>query len=250
MFRSSKTLSISLAFLLQIGLYASLLAQDSQTKRGEDKLKMTQEVIQSKTLDNISTLTQMSTEQRDKIVAPKEGMVIYNTSTKKPQFYNGFAWKYFDSNRLHIGQEFAGGVIFYIDASGEHGLVVSIVDQDTAAKWGFFETPAGATDRKFGAGQSNTEKIIAKGDMPHTAARICSDLNLEGFNDWFLPSIEELVLVYQNLKAKGLCEFADARYWSSSETDFNNAWLMDYKTGTPIESNVDRPTRVRAIRKF
>jgi hypothetical protein len=62
--------------------------------------------------------------------------------------------------------------------------------------------------------------------------------------------LDELALIYTNLKAKGLGNFANATYWTSSETDFNNAWNIDFATGIPIEHNVKIPYHIRAVRSF
>ena len=47
-------------------------------------------------------------------------------------------------------------------------------------------------------------------DEPGSAARLCADLVVNGIGGWFLPSTDELVLMYQNLRAKGLGNFRDA----------------------------------------
>ena len=80
--------------------------------------------------------------------------------------------------------------------------------------------------------------------------RICSELNLNGYDDWFLPSMDELNLIYTNLKELKIGKLSDALYWSSSETDFNNAWLLDFATGVQNEYHVNKIARVRAIRAF
>ncbi|MDR2897884.1 MAG: DUF1566 domain-containing protein [Spirochaetaceae bacterium] len=53
--------------------------------------------------------------------------------------------------------------------------------------------------------------------VTNNAVQICDTMNYNGFNDWFLPSVEELDLMYNNLKAKDLGDFRnDASYWASS----------------------------------
>ncbi len=51
-------------------------------------------------------------------------------------------------------------------------------------------------------------------------------------------------------KSKKIVKPADALYWSSSETDFNNAWLQDFATGVQKEHHVNKNVRVRAIIAF
>ena len=56
--------------------------------------------------------------------------------------------------------------------------------------------------------------------------------------------------MYINLRLKNLGNLGQCLYWSSSETDFNNAWMVDFTNGMNIEQNVVTPGCVRAIRSF
>lgn len=194
-------------------------------------------------------LPQMTSKQIKAILNPEEGALIYNKDFKKPQYYNGSAWKFFDQGYHYIGEEFAGGIIFFIDPSGDHGLIAATSDQATA-EWGFFENPVGANGKEVGTGKSNTEKITEATNNAEIAANICNSLMSNGYKDWYLPSYDELMLMYKNLSQKKLGDFVDQDYWSSSETDFNNAWLINLVTGYPTEGNVKIKARVRAIRSF
>ena len=90
----------------------------------------------------------------------------------------------------------------------------------------------------------NDGSVIAKKTLLFT------NNNLGG---WFLPSNDELNLMYQNLHSHGLGEFANAVYWSSTEADANNAKVIDFNTGTSAASP-KLPTianiKARAIRAF
>lgn len=247
---SSLVIAITLVFTVQISLPVVSYCQN--TKVPTDSNKTDKNVLSGNPVNNEVVLPQMTVEQIGAIVNPKEGALVYNTAAKRPMFYNGTSWKYFDINRHTIGEEYGGGIIFYLDASGEHGLIAAAVDQSTMAKWGFFENPAGANAVTIGAGVTNTDKIISINPSANAgiAARLCSDLTLNDYSDWFLPSLNELKLLYKNLQLKGIGNIAKAEYWSSSETDFNNAWLFDFNTGSPVESTVNKPSYVRAIRAF
>ncbi|UEG49637.1 DUF1566 domain-containing protein [Ferruginibacter lapsinanis] len=149
-----------------------------------------------------------------------------------------------------IGEAFGGGIVFYVDSTEEHGFIVSNEDISTKAKWGFSDTALHANAKNIGAGRSNTSIITKTLTDSTLAAGLCTHYKVDKFNDWFLPSKKELELIYDNLKTKNLGNFADAYYWSSSETDFNNAWLVDFKSGIPIEQNTISSGHVRAIREF
>jgi len=56
--------------------------------------------------------------------------------------------------------------------------------------------------------------------------------------------------MYYNFKAKALGNFSSVQYWSSSETDFNNAWIMDFGLGVSTENNTAKSYAARAVRYF
>ena len=154
------------------------------------------------------------------------------------------------SDSLKLGDTYGGGMIFYLDATGQHGLIAAPMDQKSNAQWGFFNEQVSAQALTIGSGLSNTRKIAKAGKKQKIAAVICYNLELNGFTDWYLPSKEELEAMYANLKLKHLGNFSSNDYWSSSETDFNNAWIVDFMRGFSIEKNVVTPACVRAIRSF
>jgi len=72
-----------------------------------------------------------------------------------------------------------------------------------------------------------------------------------GHDDWFLPSKDELNLMYQNLYRKSLGGFNWSFYWSSSENDANYAWSQNFYSGSQlIYSRSNRDGRVRPVRAF
>jgi hypothetical protein len=80
------------------------------------------------------------------------------------------------------------------------------------------------------------------------AARICGDLVLNGYSDWFLPSKDELNNLYLNRTAIG--GFAAAYYWSSSENYSLYAWVQYFTNGSQDYNNKDATNYVRAVRAF
>jgi len=150
-----------------------------------------------------------------------------------------------------LGQNYQGGIIFYIDNSGTHGLVASLSDQSTSATWGCFGTVVtGASTLTVGSGVANTADIVVGCPTTGIAAYFCSNLTSGGYTDWVLPSKDELALMYQNLHANGLGGFSNYSYWSSTQYDGNNSWSYNFGTNTPNTSNKNSPYSVRAIRAF
>ena len=206
--------------------------------------------VANKTAAKVFFVYQKSTARRDSIVNPPEGMIIYNTTAAKIQRFSSKAWKQLNINEHYIGEEFGGGIVLYLDSTGQHGIVMTPVDQAASAQWGFFENQVGAHAKKIGEGKRNTDIISKNSKEDAIAANVCNNLKLNEYTDWFLPSIEELKLMYYNFKAKALGNFSSTAYWSSSETDFNNAWIMDFGLGVDTENNVIKYHAVRAVRYF
>jgi len=148
-----------------------------------------------------------------------------------------------------IGDYLYGGYIFYVDGTGEHGLVCAPSDQSLNALWGNC-TPAEAAGKTIGTGYQNTKDIVLGCPVEGIAAKLCYDLEMNGYSDWFLPSIDELFLMYTNLYAKGLGGFKDCFYWSSSHDKYG-VWVVSFYYGS--KSNQDRnenSIRTRAVRAF
>ena len=82
------------------------------------------------------------------------------------------------------------------------------------------------------------------------AAQLCDALVYGGYSDWFLPSKDELNLMYTNLEVAGVGGFAGDFYWSSSEYNAYSAWLQDYGNGFQGSYGKYGAYRVRAVRAF
>jgi hypothetical protein len=117
-----------------------------------------------------------------------------------------------DLSPLKIGDTYVGGIIVSLDASGQHGLVVSHEDLSTSANW--------------------------KG-----AKKLCAEYNCGGFCDWYLPTIDELKIIYKAIKLSG-------NYWSSSEYSANSAWYWDMFDGYSYGYDKSYTYNVRAVRAF
>ncbi|MEJ6796559.1 MAG: DUF1566 domain-containing protein [Flavobacteriales bacterium] len=158
-----------------------------------------------------------------------------------------------------IGDTYQGGIIFYLDGNGG-GLIAAPSNQSSgASEWGCIGTSIG-TGTAIGSGFQNTAMIELGCATPNTAADVCANLTLGGYNDWFLPSRYELVEMHQNIgqgNALGLGNiggFANNYYWSSSEAfgGSSTAWIKYFGiTTSGVNSwNKDELEYVRAIRVF
>ena len=154
------------------------------------------------------------------------------------------------TEKIELGGEYQGGIIFYINGTGQHGLIAAKTDQSISDPWyngNFVATNAlSSTD-----GKANTELIVnAQGNKGVYAAKICRDYKGGGYSDWFLPSKGQLNLLYQNRNL--MDNFAEQIYWSSTEYDIGSAWVQDFTNGDQhLDNTSDRANvHTRAIREF
>ena len=157
-----------------------------------------------------------------------------------------------DKVKLKVGKAHQGGIIAYLDETGKHGLIAAPEDQTTIAGIQWYnrtDIVTGAFGTAIGTGKSNTDKIVEKGGNSGSyAAKLCDDLVIGKYKDWFLPSKDELNELYKNKEAIGV---SNAVYWSSSEGNGSSAWLQDFSYGGQyFYSNKTLTYRVRAVRAF
>ena len=158
-----------------------------------------------------------------------------------------------------IGDTALGGKIAYIlqrgdsgyDANIQHGLVAAISDQTSAIRWhNGTNKITGAKGVVIGTGFANTNSIIsAQGETTTSyAAGLARAYKGGGYDDWFLPSKDELNKLYINKVIIG--GFVNNNYWSSSEKDFEFAYKLNFTNGDQNANNKVNTFYVRAIRAF
>ena len=158
-----------------------------------------------------------------------------------------------------IGDTYQGGILFYLDSNGG-GLIAAPVNQiegangsatGTGVPWDCYNTTfPGANGIAIGNGAQNTIDIVVGCTTPGTAADICANLTLGGYSDWFLPSKDELIEMYQNKYIIG--GFVDYNYWSSTSMGNSNlgALVVDFGDGDFTSILRQSISNVRAIRAF
>jgi len=160
-----------------------------------------------------------------------------------------------NNSALAIGDTHQGGIIFYLNANGG-GLIAAPEDLEGTYEWGCLLTQVedGGNLTQIGTGYQNTLDIVDQdcltefGGIP--AAQAAKDAQINGFNDWYLPSRDELYQMYLKIGQGGL-DIGSSEYWSSSESNFSNSWIVSFSVGlTESISKNSFSTKVRVIRSF
>ena len=165
----------------------------------------------------------------------------------------------FPSIAIAVGDFRYGGVVFWVDGSGG-GLVCAVSDQSTGIQWynGSFSITS-ATGEAMGTGKANTTAIIAIQGATETnyAAGLAKAYAGGGYNDWYLPSKDELnemclnkVAINTTAVTNGGSGFAGTGYWSSTESGDRAALKQDFgnnNRGGFVKFNT---FYVRAVRAF
>ena len=161
---------------------------------------------------------------------------------------------------LSIGSNYLGGKIAYFLQAGDpgynatvlHGLIAAVSDQSAAMPWLLTYSIVRTTNAAIGTGTANSNEIIrVQNDTIHGtgnyAAKFCIDLVLNGYNDWHLPSKDELNKLYINKDAIG--GFVNFPYWSSTASSYGALWCQT-SNGSPQAVGNMTELGVRAIRSF
>tara|TARA_B100000989_G_C19494694_1_gene451444 strand:- start:677 stop:1567 length:891 start_codon:yes stop_codon:yes gene_type:complete len=176
---------------------------------------------------------------------------------------NGFV-----CDHLRVGDFHEGGIVFYLDTNGG-GLVVSDIETAISVPWGCYGrdiytsrlnvstnqySPINSANGVIvGTGYQNTLDVFGNGCLASgDAVDVCYRFNHNGYNDWFLPSKDELSLIYTNLNSFNffINNFYSGYYWSSTEIDSYQAWIINMSDGTSASGTKNTTRNVRAIRAF
>jgi hypothetical protein len=163
----------------------------------------------------------------------------------------------------YIGEEFGGGVIFHLwkdNAGVEHGLIVDKTDLSTAQAWSNIDqTLIGPAAQSIWDGLSNSNAVVGQAGHTSSAAALCLNSTNGGQNDWYLPSVQELNMLWNNYytvarsltQISGATQLQPATYWSSTERFGSYAWYFFFSNGNALNfTNKYSAYYVRAVRAF
>ena len=162
----------------------------------------------------------------------------------------------------YIGESFGGGVIFYLwkdSASAEHGLVIDKTNLSTFQAWSNVSSSIGASAQSSWDGLGNSNAVIAQAGHSASAALLCLNSTNGGQTDWYLPSVDELSLLWHVRFSvnKTLSTIAGAtalpmseNFWCSSEKDGTSGWRISFTNGDASGGNKGDSYNVRAVRNF
>ena len=213
------------------------------------------DTLPSPTLSNRFTIDGSDTGSftcylRELIVSTPYYLRSYATNSVGTAYGNQIAF----TPQLAVGNIFGGGMIFYLDSSSQHGLVMAPFNQGNF-EWGCNDTIVG-TSFNTGTGQSNTNLILSGCPTRPIAASACNDLLLNGYSDWYLPSAQEFYLIYDFFDTNRPYEFASQLswdyYWTSTEVlyDSRDAFVFHPNNRHAYSRNKNEINKVRAVRTF
>ncbi|NJM79399.1 MAG: DUF1566 domain-containing protein [Flavobacterium sp.] len=161
-------------------------------------------------------------------------------------------------DKPEIGEYKYGGVIFWVNAAGNEGLVCAVTDQSTGVQWyNGMSMLTNANGSSINTGQANTNAIVNAQGAGIYAAKICDDLILNGFNDWFLPSHDELEEMHGNKSIIDNVSLANSgtiiqamTYWCSTEDSLHAAETYSFTTTSTPADFKSALHRVRAVRHW
>ena len=164
------------------------------------------------------------------------------------------------SSKHYVGEIFGGGIVFYVFDNGEHGLIASLTDLSNNNRWYTGNSTTFASSHYDGLKNSNLITSV-QGNFVSYAARTCRSYAGGGFSDWYLPTVWEMNMMYQNaymISFKLLNDNNSATsplqetfsYWTSTEFDNSLAYIFYMATGTPYLDTKDKGYYIRAVRRF
>jgi TolB-like protein len=149
----------------------------------------------------------------------------------------------------------AGGIVFYDKGSFSGGwryLEAAPVEIEFSAPLGAVRDNVN-TQTATGQGRRNTQLIVEQSNRSREngmAAQRCAGIDFDGFKDWFIPSKDEMDLLYKNLRSSNIGGFGSGRYASSSQSGRASVWIPDFGNGRQTDAAKSVAYTFRVIRSF
>ena len=146
---------------------------------------------------------------------------------------------------LFVGGSRLGGGI-YIGVFSTWNLFASTFEYEENLQWKITGTSTPDTT-SVTDGLANTN---AMNNVDHPAAYYCATTmdGVGGFNDWYLPSKDELNFIYLNRHF--LDNFTAHAYWSSTENTSLYSWSQDFADGNQYQNAKTISKYVRPVRRL
>jgi len=164
-----------------------------------------------------------------------------------------------DGNELpeyQIGDLVEGGIVYYVDETGGHGLVAALEDLPGVYAWGCTDgMVSGADGTAIGTGLQNTLDIVNGCSDTNSAGYNAFNASMGGYEDWCLPSKDELIAMYNGIGNAGpygdISNFGNGWYWSSTELDDGYAYTTFFANGYTTDEVKSYPhMRILVVRSF
>ena len=150
----------------------------------------------------------------------------------------------------YVGEFFGGGIVFYVDDEGKHGIITTIIDKNTRKQYKsetFILTSA--VRDGIAAGKFNTDRLNETIGTESTDDQVGENFRDANLGDWHLPTRYDLIKLYRNRAViGGYTEFALG--WKSTEVSSVNEWYRSFITGGEFSNGKDDGVYIRVIRKF
>ena len=225
-------------------------------------------IVDIKSTTEGMVMPKMTVAQRNAITGLTAGTQVYctNCTPYGPYSYDGGSWvAMFQTQTVSpitytVGQAAQGGIIFWIDpaSGGQHGLVAAtsdVVSRNSNAFWyGDHATsglPICAYSTGIYGGEFNTKLALQKMNVNvYMIFGVVAAFNSGGYGDWYVPSINELKLIFDNRNTIG--NFSATDYWSSTEQldGWAYAKYINFSTGSILSKLKGEYGQVRPIRRF
>jgi hypothetical protein len=169
--------------------------------------------------------------------------------------------------KFEVGDIYMGGVIFYIDQSGEHGLIVHPRNSpQNQFSYGGYKVQSKNTHGLYG-GELSSHLILSfsiqNGYVPSNTAAftaMSAYTNATGglnVNGWYLPTVHELKqlsivkdIVNTTLTIMNSDTISNDAYWSSTENNINDAYKVRMNDGGILSTPKTQMGLIRAVRSF